>query len=190
MGAQVLDPSKTNTDPIETPEVDGLSHDVHIPWLPPKEDPLRYGKSLQNLAWEVIDFWEWVRPQREEKAAREMLLHRVSSAAKSIWPQSKVRSHSISFQLELRLAKCPRFPLQAVHLQMTCDLSYPPPHAIMSGDGIRLLDSSEDQLASVTGGLRYFTTVIYVVTFFVAAQDFAPKFALLGTNRRMSSRSS
>jgi len=60
---------------------------------------MRYGKSLQNLAWEVIDFWEWVRPQREEKAAREMLLHRVSSAAKSIWPQSKVTPYG-SFLVE------------------------------------------------------------------------------------------
>eukprot|EP00959_Pyramimonas_sp_CCMP1952_P342367 7172868-Pyramimonas_sp.AAC.1 len=57
--------------------------------MPATADPTRYGKTLQNLAWEVMDFWEWVRPEREERAAREMLLERVSAAAKSLWPQSK-----------------------------------------------------------------------------------------------------
>ena len=69
---------------------DGAPFHVHIPWMPATADNTRYGKTLQNLAWEVMDFWEWVRPEREERAAREMLLERVSAAAKSIWPQSKV----------------------------------------------------------------------------------------------------
>ena len=72
------------------PDSEEARFHVHVPWMPATADPTRYGKTLQNLAWEVMDFWEWVRPEREERAAREMLLERVSAAAKSLWPQSKV----------------------------------------------------------------------------------------------------
>eukprot|EP00240_Pyramimonas_obovata_P004558 CAMPEP_0118933408 /NCGR_PEP_ID=MMETSP1169-20130426/11968_1 /TAXON_ID=36882 /ORGANISM="Pyramimonas obovata, Strain CCMP722" /LENGTH=408 /DNA_ID=CAMNT_0006876163 /DNA_START=770 /DNA_END=1993 /DNA_ORIENTATION=- len=89
--------------PVENPDGAGNIQDnefhVHIPWMPANADSARYGKTLQNLAWEVMDFWEWVRPEREEKAAREMLLERVSAAAKSIWPQSKVTPYG-SFLVE------------------------------------------------------------------------------------------
>ena len=39
---------------------DSEGNSVSVPWLPQGSGSGRYGSNLQNLAWEIMDFWAWV----------------------------------------------------------------------------------------------------------------------------------
>jgi len=67
---------------------------VDMPWRLAAAPPGRQrAKSLQNLALEIMDFWEWVKPGREERTVRQILLQRVQAAVHRLWPRAKVKAY-------------------------------------------------------------------------------------------------